>query len=183
MRSMETSTELFCLPDSGEYNAKKVFKGFTKGAAFSQCQTYRYLLWRNWDLTLPAMMVVGLNPSTADATEDDPTIRKCIKFAKCWGYGRLMMVNLFAFRSKDPWEMLHHRLPVGPENDDWVALVAGHCEFILAAWGRHGTQMSRHEVMRDVLHDYPLHHLGLNLGGTPKHPLYIRDVTEPMLLT
>jgi len=185
MRSIETSTELFCLPDGGQYNAQKVFKGFTKGAAFSQCQTYRYLLWRNWDKGLPSMMTVGVNPSTADAKKNDATIDKLVKFAKRWGYGRLMMVNLFAFRARDPWQMLHHNLPVGPENDDWITLAADHCELILVAWGNPGKHMKRDRIVLDLLRGRgrELYHLGLNLNKTPKHPLYRKDDTQPILLT
>lgn len=71
-------------------------------AELSKCRTYRYALWRTWDESKPFAMFVGLNPSTADELEDDPTIRRCINFSKLWGYGGLCMVNLFAYRATDP---------------------------------------------------------------------------------
>ncbi len=71
-------------------------------AELSKCRAYRYALWRTWDESKPFAMFVGLNPSTADELEDDPTIRRCINFSKLWGYGGLCMVNLFAYRATDP---------------------------------------------------------------------------------
>jgi hypothetical protein len=75
------------------------------GAEFSDCGTYRYALWRTWNALQPGVLFVGLNPSTADATTDDPTIRRCIGFAKRWGYGGITMANVFAYRATDPREM------------------------------------------------------------------------------
>ena len=72
------------------------------GANFSRCRQFRYTLWRRWDKTLPPVMMIGLNPSTADAHRNDPTIRRCIGFAKRWGHGGLVMTNLFAFRATYP---------------------------------------------------------------------------------
>ena len=80
-----------------------------KSAEFSPDKVYRYELWRIWDEALPVCMFIGLNPSTADETVDDPTIRRCINFAKEWGYGQLVMTNLFAFRATKPAEMMRAR--------------------------------------------------------------------------
>jgi hypothetical protein len=73
-----------------------------KDAVLSECRTYRYALWRIWDQTVPYAMFIGLNPSTADESNDDPTLTRCMGFAKSWGYGGVCMANLFALRSTDP---------------------------------------------------------------------------------
>ena len=73
-----------------------------KDAQLSTCRKYRYALWRTWDEAKPQVMIIGLNPSTADETKDDPTITRCINFAKAWGYGGVCMANLFAYRATAP---------------------------------------------------------------------------------
>ena len=93
-----------------------------KGAIISDCQKYRYALWRNWDLSKDKVMFIGLNPSTADHIEDDPTIRRCIGFAKSWGYGGLYMMNLFSYRTSNPSKLKNVKDPIGnPDNDEWIA--------------------------------------------------------------
>lgn len=87
------------------------------GAILSACGTYRYHLWRLWDKALPVMVFVMQNPSTADASHDDPTIRKCIGFAKRHGYGGISVRNIFALRATDERILLTHHDPFGPEND------------------------------------------------------------------
>ncbi len=95
-----------------------------KATVFSSNRVYRYVLWREWNQLLSApfryAMFIGLNPSTADETKNDPTVRKCIGFAKRWGYDGLCMTNLFAFRATDPGAMLKDLAPIGPDNDDWL---------------------------------------------------------------
>ena len=86
-------------------------------AKLSECRKYRYALWRTWDETKPHVMIIGLNPSTADETKDDPTITRCINFAKSWGYGGVCMANLFAYRATEPTVMKGSTDPVGTEND------------------------------------------------------------------
>jgi hypothetical protein len=109
------------------------------GAEFSDCGTYRYALWRTWNALQPGVLFVGLNPSTADATTDDPTIRRCIGFAKRWGYGGITMANVFAYRATDPREMtvLALERAIGPENDAHLASLAESASFVVAAWGAH----------------------------------------------
>lgn len=91
--------------------------GMEKSAIISPCGQYRYRLERAWDRSFPAAVFVCLNPSIADATLDDPTLRKCVGFARRWGCGHLVLVNLFALRATDPREMKRHPSPVGPDND------------------------------------------------------------------
>ena len=91
-----------------------------KDAVLSECKKYRYMLRRVWDRTKPACLFIGLNPSTADATVDDPTIRRCVGFADSWGYGELVVGNLYAFRATKPKDMFNQDDPVGPFNDLWL---------------------------------------------------------------
>ena len=90
-------------------------------AMLSVDRKYRYVLTRTWDETLSNIMFVGLNPSTADETTDDPTIRRCINFAKSWGYGGLYMVNLFAYRSTNPNNIRIVDNPIGDDNDSCIS--------------------------------------------------------------
>ena len=103
-------------------------------ATFSSCQRYRYTLWRRWSKG-ETVQFIGLNPSTADATLDYPTIRRCIGFAKTWGFGSLIMTNLFAWRATQPKDMLSALDPVGPDNDDALKVVYVHTVLTVAAWG------------------------------------------------
>src|SRR5688572_12557148 len=99
------------------------------GARFSECGTYRYVLWRQWNEVNGDVAFVGLNPSTADDEKDDPTIRRCIGFAKRWGYGGVVMLNLFAYRATRPDAMWAARVAdadiVGPQNDAHIRLFVG----------------------------------------------------------
>ena len=81
-----------------------------KDAILSEDRKYRYILSRTWDETKPTVLFIGLNPSTADEKTDDPTIRKCINYAKCWGYGKILMANLFAFRNTILIELINQVL-------------------------------------------------------------------------
>ena len=152
------------------------------GAEFSACRKYRYSLWRWWDENKPYLMVIGLNPSTADEFEDDPTIRRCKRFASDWGYGGLFMTNLFAIRATDPQIMLKHSNPIGPENNHYLVKIAHDAGMILAAWGNHGSNLSRDwEVRKLIEKTKQMYCLGKTKTGQPKHPLYIKANTEPSL--
>ena len=95
---------------------------------------YRYMLGRQWGAP-PFLLWMMLNPSTADATEDDPTIRRCSGFAKHWGFGGLVVVNLFAFRATNPADLRAAEQPIGPENDRHLVNAARSCPRVVAAWG------------------------------------------------
>ena len=111
------------------------------GALFSPCRKYRYTLWRIWAPDKPYACFLGLNPSTADETADDPTVRRCIDYSKRWGMGSLLMLNIFAYRSTDPEKMKAVADPVGPDNDRWIKEIAGNAGIVIAAWGNHGDHL------------------------------------------
>jgi len=148
------------------------------GANFSRCRRYRYTLWRRWDPARPAVMIIGLNPSTADARQDDPTIRRCIGFARDWGYGGLVVTNLFAFRATYPADLKAAADPVGPRNDAWIRRMAGQVEIVVAAWGNDGAWLNRSTRICRMFCDR-LHCLRLNAGGEPAHPLYLPAGLRP----
>lgn len=148
-----------------------------RGAYISACGLYRYSLWRQW-APGPRVMFIGLNPSTADATLDDPTIRRCIGFARAWGYSGLMMTNLFAWRDTEPRNMMAVTDPVGPDNDRVLRLGYERAALTVAAWGAHGTHDGRDKVIRAMLPD--LHYLRLTKHGHPGHPLYLPAALQPV---
>jgi hypothetical protein len=147
-------------------------------ARISRCGKYRYLLRRQWSVTEGICVFVGLNPSTADAEKDDPTIRRCVGFAKDLGYGSMWMVNLFAYRATSPKEMMRALDPIGPGNNDTLRSVAG-SHMIIAAWGTHGTYMERDKQVKSILHGR-LHTLRETQGGHPAHPLYLPKHLKPV---
>lgn len=112
-----------------------------------------------------------LNPSTADAHQDDPTIKRCIGFAQLWGYGSLAVANLFAFRTAFPQALKRCTEPIGPENDIWLMALASEADTLVAAWGNHGQLLSRSRQIKALLPR--LMCLGLTKSGEPKHPLYV----------
>ena len=148
-------------------------------AKLSECRKYRYALWRTWDDTKPYAMFVGLNPSTADETDDDSTIRRCIDFAKEWGFGGLCMANLFAFRSTNPSEMFSAQDPIGSQNDIWLKKLSKEAGIIVAAWGNHGTHLGRSKVVLELIPNFQC--LKVNKTGEPAHPLYQPSTAKPML--
>jgi hypothetical protein len=128
---------------------------------------YRYKLTRVWDAALSTLTFVLLNPSTADAVQVDPTLRRCMAFARREGYGGLDVVNLYAFRTKDPKVLMAAADPVGPDNDAVLAAVTG---TVVAGWG---TNANARRIAQAVSLLPPLHALGVTKGGHPKHPLYV----------
>jgi hypothetical protein len=149
-----------------------------RSCVFSPDRLHRYTLWREFDLTNRSyVQFVGLNPSTADEVQDDPTVRRCIDFAKRWGYGALCMTNLFAYRATDPDDMLAAADPVGPENDMWLARIAAGAGLVVAAWGNHGGFIERDRAVATLLPQ--LMCLGITKTGAPRHPLYVKAITTP----
>lgn len=149
------------------------------GALFSECRRYRYLLWRQWNFHRSAryVMFIGLNPSTADESRDDPTIRRCIQFVKDWEYGGLVMANAFAFRATVPKVMKAAPDPIGPDNDKALKKYAARAGLIVAAWGSHCPRDREIEICHGL--GQTIHCLGKTNAGRPKHPLYLRADTKP----
>lgn len=155
-------------------------------AIISKCGRYRYLLER--DLPNPAGVstFIMLNPSTADAEKDDPTIRRCKAFVKSWGHGRLSVVNLFAFRATKPADMKAAADPVGPDNDKEIFATAKYSQRtrgnVVCAWGTHGKHMDRdREILAFLLrHGIEPLCLGTTADGSPRHPLYVRG-DQPLI--
>lgn len=152
-------------------------------ARFSDCGTYRYELARRWSHG-PAVAWIMLNPSTADASVDDPTIRRCIQFSRGWGMGGLVVVNLFALRSTDPAALKTAAWPVGPENDDAIHDAIVRSRAVVAAWGVHGDLRGRADEVREMVAvlGRPLSCLGTTKDGHPRHPLYVKGDTPLMTL-
>lgn len=147
-------------------------------ATFSKDRKYRYALKRIWIRAKPLVCFVGLNPSTADENTDDPTIRRCIGYADRWGYGGLIMLNLFAFRATDPTCMMCEPEPIGPENDNIILLLSGICELTVLAWGNHGSFMDRDKAVIPMIENP--HYLKLTGKGQPGHPLYLKKTLSPL---
>lgn len=152
------------------------------GALFSPCELYRYELWRQWAPgTCQDLVFCGLNPSTADALVNDPTINRCIGFAKAWGYNGFTMLNLFAWRATDPKDMQAAAAPVGPDNDATLAkYLARPAVKFVAAWGALGDHQGRDQVVCRLVRaaGRPMWCLGHTAAGLPRHPLYISADTK-----
>lgn len=188
------------------------------GANISPCGKYRYQLWREWRLhPMPAQwdmwteddgspvvdgagkqlgdpktcLFVMLNPSTADGDMDDPTIRRCVGFAKSWGYDRMEVVNLFAYRATKPIKLLalnHDDDPVGPLNINAIRTAMDQqVNRIVCAWGANGSHLGQDETVLGWIEDYAdflderpeIVALGLTAEGHPRHPLYLPADAEP----
>jgi hypothetical protein len=157
----------------------------TASAAFSEDRVYRYALTRRWAAGAPLTAFVMLNPSTAGASTNDTTIRRCIGFARTWGTAGIVVVNLFGLISTDPDVMRTHPDPVGPENDKAIAaaLTTEPVDQVVAAWGTTRIPGDRHKRMPDLIRS--LGHapmcLGVTVAGHPRHPLYLaaRTPLEP----
>lgn len=183
-----------------------------KGATISACGKYRYRLWREWrgfgrddtwtwwteDDGSPSVdgagerlgepksvLFVMLNPSTADGDEDDRTIRRCVGFAQAWGYDRLDVVNLFAWRSTDPREMLAMTAkgdPIGEYNQRAVQLAVQEAGIVVCGWGAHGGHIDQDETVLGWIEDaggVP-HALRVTKEGYPTHPLYLPGALVPV---
>lgn len=172
------------------------------GAIFDRTQKYRYLLWRklagnNVLEGIPGgrplagseacgkvsdrILLVMLNPNTADESHNDPTIRRCIGFANLWGYKQVEVVNLFAYRAKEPQMLKGVRKPVGSYNDEIIRQRAIHADLRMVAWGNHGKLMERDAAVLELLAEFgPVYCLGTTVSGAPKHPLYIKSDVKPL---
>jgi hypothetical protein len=156
----------------------------TTSAFLSDCQKYLYSLTRIWDDSKLRVLFIMLNPSSADGENDDPTIRRCIGFAKDWGYGGLYVVNLFALRATNPKELLTAPFVVGVENEKWIRRMSSLAHLVVCAWGNSSIVS---KLQKRLDHTWkplswinkPLHYLELSNDGTPKHPLYLPKHLTP----
>lgn len=148
-------------------------------AYLSDDRLYRYSLTRDMaSLTGEGTVTfIGLNPSTADATEDDPTIRRCTRFARDWGFACLKMLNLYAYRATEPRDLFgFDGDKVGPENDCTIAKVVGGSDLIICAWGVNAPLRRADQVLGLIAAP---HCLGVTKDGAPRHPLYVKAATLP----
>lgn len=152
------------------------------GALFSPCRRWRYLLWRRWDKARPAANFLMLNPSTADERKLDPSCTRARRYAEAWGYGALIVTNLFGWRATDPGDMKAVRDPVGRGNDRAILEAARGAALVVCAWGNHGEHLGRAAEVLELLlsANLRLHCLKLNAAsGHPAHPLYLPARLRP----
>ena len=143
------------------------------GAEFSDCRKYRYVLWRIWDRSKPMVQFIGLNPSTANETESDPTIKSVGRIAKSNGYGGIFMTNCFPYVSTDPNQL--RGFGNTETNTEWLARVTLLCKDVVFAWGSFKivAELNRHtELMLQFPDALCIH---INANGCPKHPLYCKS--------
>jgi len=157
---MKQGTDLFDQTDNGAY--------------FSDCRKYRYALWRIWDKSKQLVMFIGLNPSTANESKDDPTIRRVKKFASDWGFGGFYMMNLFAYVTSDPGELKKHNNLI---NNFWLLKISSKCKRVVFAWGSFNEATERAQEVIQMFAGYALR---INKDGSPRHPLYVKSNIKPI---
>jgi len=158
---------------------KKKNNAYMGDAIISKCGKYRYVLSRTWGGGREFVCFIMLNPSTADAEKDDPTIRRCVSFAQRWGYSKLEVVNLFAWRTPYPGDFRGVADPVGPDNDRYVLEALARATIVVAAWGRLEMARPRAQVVTKIAEQMckSLNSLGVTKSDCPRHPLYVRRDT------
>jgi len=167
-------------------NLRTYIKTDSKGALLSFDRRYRYALWRVFDPARPIVNFIGCNPSTADEFSDDMTIRRCLRFASDWGYGGLVMTNLFAFRSTYPSGLRTVDDPIGRQNDRWLAEAASISEVVVCCWGNlyrgFGLLFDRdNDVLRLIRNQATeICHLGLTKELCPRHPSRLAATARPL---
>jgi hypothetical protein len=152
------------------------------GATFSPCRRWRYLLWRRWDAAQPVANFLMLNPSTADEVKLDPSCTRARVYAERWGFGALIVTNLFGWRATDPDEMKAVRDPIGRGNDRAILRAAREAAVVVCAWGNHGAHRERAAQVLQFLraNSVVLSCLRINkTTGEPAHPLYLPGTLKP----
>ncbi len=163
---------------------RRAEKGETVSEAiYSDCEAYRFSLTRVWDVALPTVLFIMLNPSKATELQNDPTIERCERRARALGFGAFRAMNIFAWRETDPKAMRRANTPIGDENDRLLCGSIPWADQIVAGWGTHGAHLDRGRAVEALLRDAgaQLHCLGLTKDGHPRHPLYISYATQPQL--
>ena len=148
------------------------------GAHFSPDRVHRYWLVRQMTTDPGIVAFVGLNPSTADEHQDDPTVRRCVGFAREWGYGRMVMLNAYAYRSTDPRALYTAPDPVGPENARAVLNLANGADLVVVAWGANLLTPDAQRIAEALSRVKDVKCFGLTKDGHPKHPLYLSNATR-----
>ena len=153
--------------------------GIESGAIFDIIGSYRYSLWRAWSSYHPRIAFVLLNPSTADEQKNDPTIRRCMGFARAWDFGSLEVVNLFAYSATDYRELIKVSDPIGEENNYFLLHAVERCSTVVLGWGNRGMLLGRdRQVMSLLIGRNDVHCLGITKDGQPLHPLYVKSDTN-----
>lgn len=152
-----------------------------KGAILSSSKKHRLQLWREWDSNMPKVLFIMLNPSTADHQQDDPTLRRCMDFAKYWGYGGLYIGNLYSLRTPDPGTLINVSKFSHRDNYKHVSTMSLQCQLVVCAWGNYpiikklGIPLNIFKQLNQKLHC-----IALSKTGTPKHPLYLKKSLTPI---
>ena len=173
-----------CMTPEIAYNLGRL-KQIPGEATFSEDNLYRYTLTRKWGIMDKSLIITMMNPSTASESILDPTIRKVLQWSIIWGYDKLIVLNLFAYRSTEMKQIFQVSNPIGPDNDYHIieTLENNKLSLHIAAWGKKGNFLERDHQIRTFYTNLgiPLHYLVLNSDGTPSHPLYLSKNTTPTL--
>jgi hypothetical protein len=145
-----------------------------KGAHISIDKKYRYSLYRIWNDELPKVAFICLNPSIADDKIDDPTINRCIEFAKSWGYGGFYMLNLFAFRATNPSELTKVNDPIGMDNQNVILETITKVDKVICAWGNEGILLNQNKKILSIIENP--YCIKINSSGEPSHPLFLKKI-------
>ena len=151
------------------------------GAQFSSCRRWRTLLWRRWDARRPVANFIMLNPSTADEMKLDPSCTRARRYAERWGYGALLVTNIFSYRETSPEKMKAAKDPVGRGNDAAILEAARAAQLVVCAWGNHGEFLGRSAQVLKMLSEKKIqtHALRVTALGEPSHPLYLPSSLRP----
>lgn len=159
------------------------YEGLERSAEISECGRYRWCLRRSWKHggNGKTICFVLLNPSVADAAQDDPTLRRCMAFTRAWGFSSLSVRNLFPFRATDPADLRLAEDPTGGARGDVELVAAKTADLVVCAWGANGDFRGRGQQALKLLAGKPLHCLKLTKHGHPQHPLYMSGNAVPVL--
>jgi hypothetical protein len=176
----DTKTSAVAVETVADAYRPRVERYLENDAVISDCGKYRYLLRRVWDYKKPRALFVMLNPSTADASVDDPTIRSCVRLVNGLGYGSMEVVNLYAWRSTDPDALpTPPSMALGCDNPRTIEAAVVRCDTVICAWGAHPYAQRNVPGVLDIirLNRPAAYCFGKTKAGAPKHPLYIKSGT------
>lgn len=147
-------------------------------AVFSKDKRYRYQLKRIWDIHLPLILFVGLNPSTGNSEQDDPTTTRLIGFAKRWGYGGFTLCNLYAYCTPSPKKLFAVQNPIGTENDQWIKKSLEGMDRTVLIYGNRGQKNNRDKAVLNLFNEP--YCIAISKLKMPKHPLYLNYTPVPI---